>query len=137
MKDKTPQEKGYEFEEKFAEALGAKPTRGSGNQWFAKMDIGGAEILWSCKHTDNESFRMAKSLMREVQDAIIGQGGIGGSTIPGMAISVDGEVYCTIRAEDFLRLIQEEVKFVQPSKGEAKRQRAKIPKLLADSDESE
>ena len=135
MRKKTPQEKGFQFEEEFAQALGAEPTRGSGNQWFAKMDIGQAEILWSCKHTDNESFRMSKNLMREVQQAITGQGGVGGSTIPGMAVSVDGEIYCTIRAEDFLRLMQEEVKFVQPSKGEAKRQRAKVPKLLADEED--
>ena len=95
------------------------------------MDVGDGSILWSCKHTDHESFSLSKKLMREVQDAIKG-----GSEIPGIAVSVDGEVFVTLRAEDFLRIVQSDAAtYVTPSKATQKRARAKVPTLLRDEDE--
>lgn len=127
----SPQKAGSRFERFWASVFGVKPTRGSGNQWHAKMDVGDTAILWSCKHTDKESFAVSKALFREVEEAITGQGGIGGSTIPGLATSVDGEVIVSMRAEDLLRLLNSDAaRYVVPSKGEQKRARARIPALL-------
>lgn len=131
----SSQKHGTRFEKFWAKIFGVEPTRGSGNQWFAKLDVGDGSILWSCKHTDSESFSMTKKLMREAEDAINGPGGVGGTTLPGIATSLDGDVYVTLRAEDFLRIVQSDaVTYVTPSMGAQKRARSKIPALLRDTD---
>ncbi len=133
---KTAQDEGRVFEKQFAESLGTKPQKGSGNIWTARLDVADGAILWSCKWTGDQSFRLSMSLMKEAQDAITGQGGMGGSTIPGVATCVDDEVLVTLRAEDFLRLVTDNVKYIVPSKGEAKRSRSRIPALLRDDDDA-
>lgn len=137
MEKKTPQNRGRDFENEWAERLGTTPQRGSGNLWYAKMDVGDGTILWSCKHTDADSFRVNKELISEVQRAINGPGGIGGDAIPGAAIQAGGEAYVVLRADDFLRLAQEEVKHVRPSKAEEKRVRSRIPNLLREFEDDE
>jgi hypothetical protein len=127
----TPQEAGRRFEKFFADLLGVKPVKGSGNLWYAKLDVGDNNMLVSCKHTDSESFRVHKHLMKEAQEAINGPGGIGGDAIPALAVSVQGETFVTLRAEDMLRLINSEhAVHMTPSKGEQKRRTAAIPNLL-------
>jgi len=129
----SPQRHGRRFEEFWAKLFGVRPQKGSGNVWHAKMDVGDGSILWSCKHTDRESFSLSRQLMREAQEAITGPGGVGGQTMPGLATSIDGEVFVTLRAEDFLRLISSpQARYIEPSKGEQKRARARIPSLLRD-----
>lgn len=131
----SSQKHGNRFERFWAGLFGVKPTRGSGNQWFAKMDVGDGAILWSCKHTDHESFSLSKKLMREAEGAINGPGGVGGSTLPGIATSLEGEVFVTLRAEDFLRLMSHpNARYIEPSKGEQKRNRAKLPAILREED---
>src|SRR4051812_10344961 len=95
----TPQNEGGRFEKFWARLFGTEPTRGSGNIWYAKLDVGDIRFLWSCKFTDAESFRVSKGTIREVQDAINAPGGIGGSAIPGVATAIDGgsEVLVTLR----------------------------------------
>lgn len=129
------QRRGYDFEEKFADLFGVEVQKGSGSVWYAKLDVADSTILWSCKSTDAQSFRLSRDTMREPQEAINGPGGIGGSTIPGVATSVDGEVFVTLRAEDFLRLADSgELRYNESSKANAKRARSKVPGLLRDSD---
>jgi hypothetical protein len=129
----SPQRTGRRFEAFWARVFGVEPTRGSGNQWHARLDVGDGAILWSCKHTDADSFRLSRELMREAEAAINGPGGVGGKTLPGIAVSLDGEVYCVLRAEDFLRLLKTEgAAYIPPSRGEQKRSRSKIPALLRD-----
>lgn len=131
-----PQKTGRRFEAFWASLFGVEPVKGSGSLWYAKLDVKDASILWSCKHTDDASFRLSSELMSEAQQAILGQGGIGGDTIPGIATSVQGDVYVTLRAEDFLRLMQEEGagKWIPKSKGEEKRARSRIPSILRDQE---
>jgi hypothetical protein len=130
-----PQKTGRRFEKFWASLFGVKPVKGSGSLWYAKLDVSDASIMWSCKHTDDQSFRVSKELMREAEEAVLGQGGVGGETIPGLAVSVDGEVLVTLRAEDFLRLFQSQGKWIPKSKGEEKRARSRIPSLLRDEEE--
>ena len=131
----TPQKAGRRFEAFWAALFGVKPVKGSGALWYAKLDVNDASILWSCKHTEDKSFRISKELMSEAETAVIGQGGIGGDTIPGIATSVQGDAYITLRAEDFLRLFQQDSKWIPKSKGEEKRARSRIPSLLRDQEE--
>jgi hypothetical protein len=129
----SAQKTGYRFERYFAKIFGVSPTRGSGSQWTAKMDVGDGTILWSLKHTDAESFRVTQGLMREVIDAINGPGGVGGDVIPGLAISVQGEIYTVLRADDLIAMLtSDEVGYIRPSKGEAKRRRARVPNMFKD-----
>lgn len=131
----TPQKAGRRFEAFWAKLFGVKPVKGSGSLWYAKLDVADASIMWSCKHTDDKSFRVSQELMREAEEAVLGQGGVGGDTIPGLAVSVSGDVYVTLRAEDFLRLFQTEGKWIPMSKGEEKRARARTPSLLREEGE--
>lgn len=131
----SPQKHGGRFEKFWAKLFGVEPVRGSGNQWHAKMDVGDGSILWSCKATVKGSFTVSKYAMREVQTAITGPGGVGGDTIPGLAVLVDGEAFVVLRAEDFLRIAASDaVKYVTPSRADQKRARARIPTLLRDED---
>ena len=131
----TPQSLGRAFERRFADLIGAKVVPGSGNQWFAKQDVRSAVVLWSLKWTSKRHFLFSTKLMTEVEEAISAPGGIGGETIPGVATSLDGEVFITLRADDFIRLFQSEIKFIEPTKNEEKRLRSKIPELFRNKDD--
>ena len=123
----NPQEKGRLFERIWAKLLGAQPQPGSGNQWFAKMDVADGEILWSLKYTEKKSFSLTKELMREVEKEVTP------GVIPGIATSVDGEQFVTLRAEDFIRLASTDaMKYITPTKAEQKRARSKVPNLFRD-----
>lgn len=129
----TAQKAGRRFESFWAKIFGVDPRPGSGNQWFARLDVADGSILWSLKFTDDRSIRLSKEQMVEVQRAISEQGT---SDIPGLAFAIDGgaEVFVTLRAEDFLRLLTDDVKYVTPSRGDQKRYRAMLPELLRDED---
>jgi len=128
----TPQEEGRLFEKFWAKLFGVKPVRGSGNIWYAKLDVNSSTFLFSCKNTKNKSFSVSKEIMKEVEEAINGQGGMGGETIPALASAIENEeVYVTMRAEDFMRLIQsDQSDLIVPTKGEQKRARSQIPGIL-------
>lgn len=130
----TPQDRGRDFEKRWAERMGSEPTPGSGNKWYAKQDVADGSVLWSCKSTDAASFSVTKDLMREVVQAINGQGGVGGGVIPGIALDVSGDEFVVLRAEDYIRMVTEQVAYLRPSPGEAKRQRGSVPSLLRDSE---
>jgi hypothetical protein len=133
VKQSSPQELGYQFEETFAKALGVKPQKGSGSHWTARMDVADGEILWSLKKTTNESFRLTKGLISEVVSAVFGMGGVGPSTTPGVAVDVDGEVLVILRAADFRRMVlQDRVQYMPQTKDEIRRSSARIPALLRD-----
>jgi hypothetical protein len=133
----TQQKTGTRFERMWAKLFGVDVQKGSGSVWYAKMDVGDGSILWSCKHTGNASFSLSKALMKEAEDAINAPGGVGGSTLPGLATSLDGEVFVTLRAEDFMRIFKaDNHRYIVPSKGEQKRTRSKIPALLRDDETS-
>lgn len=135
MKKKTAHEKGYAFEEQWAAIFGTKPTKGSGALWWLKMDVGTSHVLFSCKHTDHQSFRVTKDLFRELIDAISGPGGIGSESEPALAISVDGEIFVVQRADDWVRGRTEDgMGFIRPDKGTEKRRRAKLPAMLRDAE---
>lgn len=131
----TPQAAGRRFERYWASLFGVKPIKGSGSLWYAKLDVGDGAILWSCKHTDAASFSITRELLREAQAAVTGAGGVGGDTIPGLAVAIDSgaEVIVSLRAEDFLRLLQTSARaYIEPSKGEQRRVRSRVPGLLRD-----
>lgn len=132
----SPQRSGRRFERIFANLFGKSPTRGSGNQWFVKMDVLDGTITWSCKYTESESLSITKSMLREVEQGVYKNGD---NSIPGIAAAVDGgtEVVVVLKYEDFLRLLSKNPNgYISPSKAEAKRAAARIPVLFRDeSDE--
>lgn len=129
----TPQKAGSRFEKFWASLFGVKPKRGSGNQWFSKLDVGDGSITWSCKWTTHESFSVSKKLMREAEEGIYKNGD---DSIPGIATAIDNgtEVFVTLRASDFLRIVSSDAAtFVTPSKADQKRAIASVPGLLRDA----
>lgn len=131
MKTRNAQRRGYDFEARFAKVLGAKPTRGSGSHWTAKMDVSTGSLLVSCKHTDASSFRVTKGHMREIQKECQGE------QEPVLAIDVDGEVYIVQRAGDWLaaRTAAAGTEYISSSKADVRRATAKVPALLRGLDE--
>ncbi len=130
----TPQQSGRRFERFFAKLFGVEPTRGSGNLWFAKLDVGDGSITWSLKWTSKSSFSMTRELLREADRAVHENGD---NSIPGVAVSVDdgAEVFVTFRASDLMRLLStEQARYVTPTKSEQKRRIASTPSILRDED---
>lgn len=123
----TPQQKGRLFEKIWGKLLGTKPQPGSGNKWYAKLDVADGTILWSLKYTEKKSFPLTKELMAEAEEAVTG------NEIPGLAISVEGHPFVVLQADDFLRLCESgDYKYIVPSRAEQKRQQSKIPSLFRD-----
>lgn len=131
----TPQKSGRRFERFWASLFGKEPTKGSGNQWFMKLDVADGTITWSLKWTSNESISLSKKMIREAIEGIYKNGD---NSIPGIAISLDNgaETLVILRAEDWLRMSQSnQAKYITPSRSEQKRRRASIPALLRDEDD--
>lgn len=132
----TPQQRGRDFEEEFSKRTGAKQQPGSGNQHFALMDnehVG--KILWSLKYTDFDSFRLTKDDLKEVQNAVNGPGGVGGDTLPAMAININGLEVTIFIGDSYLKLLEEDVKFIKPDKTTERVFRASIPSIMRDNQE--
>lgn len=127
-KSGTPQDSGRMWEKVWASLFGVKPVKGSGSFWFAKMDVDDGSILWSLKRTENKSFSFTPGLMHEVESAIKEQGF--GAQRAGVAIEVDGEQFCILRAEDMVYALTKLEPYRDASKHEAKRHNADVPLLL-------
>ena len=130
--DESPQRAGRRFEAFWAKVFGVKPQEGSGNQWFAKLDVGDGSITWSCKFTSYRSFSITKEMIRECEKGVHENGD---NSIPGMAIALDdgAEVVVVLKAADFARLMTlETARYIVPTKSEQKRRISRVPTLLRD-----
>ena len=104
--EKSAQQEGRDWEPEFAKSIGGTLVPGSGAM-FTKLDVRGATVLWSLKHTRNKSFSFKDEYMKEAVNAIHGPGGIGGEVIPGVAFkTADGE-YIVFRKDDAIQLMNE------------------------------
>ncbi len=127
MASKTPREKGLEFERDFAKRLGGTLQPGSGNQWFAKLDVKGKSFLWSLKQTSKESFSITRNVLHEAVRAVIGPGGRGDGTYPGLAVRIVDEDYIIMRASDFYDLVSSDVHIAEPTKRQEKMKAGNVP----------
>lgn len=126
----TPQEQGREYERYLAKFLGGKLTPGSGNKWYARLDLGTKNIIWSAKFTTKKSFSLTKDMLREAEGAANGPGGEGGAAIPAMSVRVEGQDYAVMRLEDLRDLLVNKELIFEQSKKEKKKGAAKVPRLL-------
>ena len=131
-KIKTAQEEGREFEGSFSGKYGGDKVPGSGNGKFFKLDVRDSKFLWSLKWTGKKSFSFKKSDLKEVEDEVYGPGGLGHEYVPGLATELEGEIYATIKMDDLVKLLEQDVKIFQPDKATVKRQRANTPSLMRD-----
>lgn len=123
----TPREKGLQFEKEFAKRLGASLQPGSGNKWYAKLDVNGKSFLWSCKQTSKETFAISRSIMHEAIRGVIGPGGKGGDSYPGLAVRIVDEDYIVMRASDFYDIVSSGVEIIPPTKRSEKMTRGNVP----------
>lgn len=135
MNSKTPQEEGIEFEERFADLFDAKLQPGSGNQWFAKLDVDGVTILWSLKRTTKNSLKLTPAILDEAIEHASGIGSAG--ALPGWAGSVGDLDLVVMRADDMALLFQENTKLKRQKRTEARRARAKVPIALRHAEEDD
>lgn len=128
---RTAQERGYDFEDDWADLFGSKVQKGSGNLWYAKLDVPTGQMIWSLKHTDAESFRVTPEMIEEAIEAVYGPMGKGLGIIPAWAIRVGQKRrrLAMMEADDLIKILTEGVTIRQPSKGEVKRTRASMSAL--------
>lgn len=108
MSDLTPQQEGRAWEPQFAESIGATLVKNSG-AGFAKLDVRGAQVLWSLKWAGNHrSLRVTDEMFEEAVAAIHGPGGIGGQAIPAVAFKTEADEYVVFRKRDALLLFSGE-----------------------------
>lgn len=132
---KTPQDQGRQYERDFAEKLGGKVVVGSGNQWFAKLDVGDRTILWSLKHTGKDFLRVTRKILGEAITEATKIGSKG--AIPGVAVDIAGEDFVILRADDFVALFEDGQYAVPMTSSRQKMARAKIPEALRHAMEEE
>lgn len=129
---------GTAFEFLFEKLYGGKRQKGSGNQWYSKLDIEGKSLLISCKATQADSFRITKSIIREAFDAVSGPGGVGDDYVPlivvdfveGKEPTADDPMYALIEMEDLYLLLKEKRELFLETKKEAKHRSASVPSLF-------
>lgn len=133
MKEKTPQDKGRSFEKEFAKAHSMREQPASGATPYYKLDVKNNKFLLSLKHTDKQSYILKKSDIQETINAVYGLGGIGGSHIPAMCLSIDGIEVTVLLTEDFIEILENPDDTVfDKAKAKAKKDRADKPLLLRD-----
>ncbi len=128
----TAQDRGREFEKRWAKKVGANQQKGSGNYYLWRQDAENrGRYLWSCKHTDGKSYRLQLEDIDEVIDAVEGPGGSGNETVPAMAISIAGREFVLQRADDWISDHTEQPdSFIKPDKSAERRQLRNTPGLL-------
>lgn len=118
-------DEGGAFEKRFAETIGGSIVPYSGQGKWAKMDVNGAQILFSCKWTGSETRTLKPSEFDEVLRAVRGPGGVGGDILPGMAIGVRDRSFVLMDSHDFAELVvNREPMTVTMSKAESRRAHA-------------
>lgn len=123
------QQDGIDYEHKFAKVFGVEPVKGSGNQWYVKLDVGVRQLVCSLKHTGKSSLTVTRAILAEALQYAGRKGSIGI-----VAVDIAGEDFVIIRTDDFAALLEEDEGFVPVPKNEQKRRRASIPEILREED---
>lgn len=135
MSDRTPQQKGRDWEPEFAESIGGVPIIMSG-AGFTKLDVMGLSILWSLKWAgDHKSVRLQDAWMDEALHALHGPGGVGAHMIPGIATKTQGYELMTFRKQDAMLLFTGEHAVVTPKAYGVVDLGRRTPALLRDPEE--
>lgn len=135
----TPQQKGRDFERELAEELGLSLVPGSGNQWWAKLDLKGVRARWSLKYTESNSFPLRRVDFEEALDATTGLQGDGSTSI--FAVRMEGlpDDFVMMWKNDFIQMQAGELKFVgedpTPKKSEVRRARSRVPVLMREMED--
>lgn len=136
MKEKTPQEKGRDFEKVIAKKVGGKLQPGSGNTPLKKLDISGSSFIVSCKWTEKQSLTLDRHTLREAERHSHGPGSIDAVPIHISRVAA-GEgaserVYATLDLEDLISLLQERTKLFKEDKTSQKYREAETPEIFRD-----
>lgn len=124
----TPQEMGRRWEEIWKRTIQGEAQPGSGNKWFAKLDVRSRKITWSCKWTSETGFRITPGLLLENKHATDAPGGNG--SIAAFAIRLEGQGdYVVLKADDFIELMTQPP-LLAADKAANRRKEASVPELL-------
>ena len=132
MTPKRPQEIGHVHEIQLAKQIGGRVVPGSGNQWFAKLDVEAGSVIFSCKATNTASLRLTRDMIDEVQNAVHGLMGHPGA-IGAMSLWLGGGQtrLVVLQENDFLALCQGDLEIsFKPTKSAEKIAKGKVPTLM-------
>lgn len=132
MTDKTPQQLGYEWEEKVSKDFDAPIQTGSGNRVYAPLDVAGRRFLISAKNTIHQSFSLSKKVFEEAVEKTVGTKSAGGTdVIPIVAVRLgDGTEIAVLPMEDLIALMKAPPELIESSKQDNIRHTARTPSLL-------
>mgnify|MGYP003425737007 CR=1 FL=1 len=127
---------GSEFERRFSDKTGSKPTVASGSKWYAKLDATYKSLIFSLKRTTKESFSVNKKTLDELRDCVK-QPGAEFDSIGVLCISIDSlDDFVVMTLDDFmlaLSCVDSEQSFDGMSdKSRRKINQSKIPQILKD-----
>jgi hypothetical protein len=122
---------GTQFELDLAKELGLNRVPGSGNQWYAKLDVSGKGTRWSLKATGKKGFRVDDEF---VEEAVAG---LQHDEVPMWAVRIE-EVgdFVMMRKEDWIRERKEKTFTIPATKAEERRSRAKVPQLMREANDN-
>ena len=127
-------EQGLGFEDRMAARLGAEKMPGSGNKWYARLDLGLQAFLLSLKHTRLRSYDLTVHELAEIREVIHAPGGVGGDTLGALLVGIgegeDEHLVVVQPLDDWLRMVTEQRKLVVESKAEARKRSSTVPVLL-------
>lgn len=136
----SPQEKGRDFERELADEFGLSLVPGSGNQWWAKLDLKGRRARWSLKYTESNSFPLRRVDFEEALEATTGLQGDGSISL--FAVRIDGlpDDLVLMWKNDFIMLQAGELQLIgseaPPKKSEERRARSRVPVLMRGLEEN-
>lgn len=125
-------DRARELEEHVARLVGGHLQPGSGSGMTAKLDVASGTILWECKDTAAESFRVTAGLLDTVRAASTGSGVADGSIVPVLAVRVGAErrTYAVVDLDVLVGWLREPPALLPATPRERLRETARTPRLL-------
>jgi hypothetical protein len=132
---RSPQQIGRDFEALWADRHGLRAQPGSGNLPAYPLDVGGAGILASLKHTIHRSFSVTAEMIHEMAAAARGPRSRG-TQMPVLVVKVDGvdEPVWVMLESDALSLARGEAGVEVKAPTLAQRRAAAEPVIGGDDD---
>lgn len=128
------QARGYAWDRELARRMGGRPTRGSGNRVYSRLDAGSGLIIGSGKHTDADSFRVTAAMVDEATRAVMGpeamQGGYQSFLAVHMGLDLSGPALALVDLDTLLEWIREPPGLLQATRQDQIRATARVPPFL-------
>lgn len=118
MAERTPQQKGYDWEKEVARRFGGEETVGSGNRNYARLDVTGKGLVISAKHTIHKSFSVTGDIINDARSVTMGPNGVDPSIIPIVAVKLEpsGLEVAVLEMDELIEWLKSPPRLIEPTK---------------------